>query len=61
MTTALHLVGSDGTVASLTHRLHFIMGKKRNWDGLYGACVNGESTKRRFEGRGVSNAISGCA
>lgn len=28
----------DGTVADLTHRLHHIQSKPKNWDAFYAAC-----------------------
>jgi len=28
----------DGTVADLSHRLHFISGETKNWDGFFAAC-----------------------
>ena len=27
----------DGTLADITHRLHFIQGEKKDWEGFYGA------------------------
>lgn len=27
----------DGTIADLSHRLHFIEGEKKDWDGFFGA------------------------
>lgn len=36
----IYLVDIDGTVADLSHRLHFIQGEKANWDGFFAACPN---------------------
>jgi hypothetical protein len=30
----------DGTIADITHRLHFIEGETKDWDGFFKACVN---------------------
>ena len=29
----------DGTLANIEHRLHFIKGDKKDWDGFFAACV----------------------
>lgn len=30
----------DGTLADITHRLHYIKGEKKNWDAFHAACVD---------------------
>lgn len=32
----------DGTIADLTHRLRFIQGEEKDWDGFFAACVDDE-------------------
>ena len=32
----------DGTLADISHRLHFIDGKEKNWDAFFAACVDDE-------------------
>lgn len=34
----IYIFDLDGTVADLTHRLHFITGETKDWDGFHGAC-----------------------
>jgi hydroxymethylpyrimidine pyrophosphatase-like HAD family hydrolase len=34
----IYLVDIDGTIADLSHRLHFIQEKPANWDGFFAAC-----------------------
>lgn len=34
----IYLVDIDGTLADLSHRLHFIQGKPADWDGFFAAC-----------------------
>lgn len=34
----IYLVDIDGTVADLSHRLHFIEGETQDWDAFYDAC-----------------------
>jgi hypothetical protein len=34
----LYLVDIDGTLADLTHRLHFIQKKPADWDGFFAEC-----------------------
>lgn len=34
----IYLVDIDGTLAELSHRLHFIEQKPANWDGFFAAC-----------------------
>jgi len=29
----------DGTLADITHRLHFIQKEPKDWDGFFAACV----------------------
>jgi FMN phosphatase YigB (HAD superfamily) len=39
------IVDIDGTIADISHRLHFIEKKRpkeKDWDGFYRACVNDE-------------------
>ena len=36
----LYIFDLDGTVADLTHRLHFITGEIKDWDTFYKACYN---------------------
>lgn len=35
----------DGTLADITHRLHYIKGETKNWDAFHLACVNDEPKK----------------
>lgn len=30
----------DGTLADISHRLHFILGETKDWDAFYAACVD---------------------
>ena len=30
----------DGTLADITHRLHFIQGEKKDWDAFFAACID---------------------
>lgn len=34
----IYLVDIDGTLADLSHRLHFIQKKPADWDGFFAAC-----------------------
>lgn len=34
----IYLVDIDGTLADLTHRLHFIQKEPADWDGFFAAC-----------------------
>lgn len=34
----IYLVDIDGTLADLSHRLHFIQQKPADWDGFFAAC-----------------------
>jgi phosphoglycolate phosphatase-like HAD superfamily hydrolase len=36
----LYIFDIDGTLADLTHRLHFITGETKDWDTFYKACYN---------------------
>lgn len=36
--TLFYLVDIDGTIADLSHRLHFIQQKPADWDGFFAAC-----------------------
>ena len=36
----IYIFDIDGTLANLTHRLHFIEGPEKDWDSFYKACVN---------------------
>lgn len=38
----IYLVDIDGTLADLTHRLHFIEQKPADWDGFFAACPDDE-------------------
>jgi hypothetical protein len=33
-----YVVDIDGTIADATHRLHFIEGAKKDWNGFFNAC-----------------------
>lgn len=35
-----YIVDVDGTLADLTHRLHFIQGPTKEWDKFFDACVD---------------------
>jgi hypothetical protein len=35
----VYIVDIDGTIADASHRLHFIEGEKKDWDGFFAACV----------------------
>jgi phosphoglycolate phosphatase-like HAD superfamily hydrolase len=35
---AFYVFDLDGTLADLTHRLHFIQGETKDWDGFFAAC-----------------------
>lgn len=35
----IYIVDIDGTIADLTHRLHFIQGDKKDWDSFHAACM----------------------
>ncbi len=30
----------DGTLADITHRLHFIQDEKKDWDSFFAACID---------------------
>lgn len=34
----IYLVDIDGTLADITHRLHFIKGEEQDWDAFFEAC-----------------------
>lgn len=36
----VYIFDLDGTLADIRHRLHFIEGKKKDWDAFYDACVH---------------------
>ena len=36
----VYIFDIDGTIADLTHRLHFISGETKDWDTFYKACYN---------------------
>lgn len=36
----IYIFDIDGTLADLSHRLHFIAGEKKDWTGFYAACSN---------------------
>jgi hypothetical protein len=36
------VVDIDGTIANLSHRLHFIEKKPADWDGFFAACMDDE-------------------
>jgi hypothetical protein len=39
----------DGTLADLTHRLHFILGEKKDWDGFFAACTDDKPIPHMIE------------
>lgn len=41
----IYIVDIDGTIADLTHRLHFIQGDKKDWDSFHAACDKDEPIK----------------
>src|SRR5215813_205705 len=38
----IYLVDIDGTLADLSHRLHFIQKEPADWDGFFAACAKDE-------------------
>lgn len=40
MSAEIYLCDIDGTVADLSHRLHFIQREPSDWDGFFAACVD---------------------
>lgn len=36
----LYIFDLDGTLADISHRLHYISGSKKDWDSFNAACVN---------------------
>lgn len=36
----IYIFDIDGTIADISHRLHFITGEKKDWDTFYRACYN---------------------
>jgi phosphoglycolate phosphatase-like HAD superfamily hydrolase len=36
----IYIFDIDGTLADLTHRLHFIQSNPKDWDGFFAACEN---------------------
>lgn len=51
----LFLFDIDGTIADLSHRLHFIEGDKKDWDAFYEAC---DQDKPIFETITVARALA---
>lgn len=53
------IVDIDGTVADLRHRLHFIQGERKDWDGFYSNVGDDSPIPHTFD---VVNALalSGC-
>ena len=39
----------DGTLANISHRLHFIEGEKKDWDAFYDACDKDEPIKNTLK------------
>lgn len=37
---SVYIFDIDGTLADLSHRLHFIEGKNKDWDSFYANCSN---------------------
>ena len=40
MSTPLYIFDLDGTLADITHRLHYIQQDKKDWRGFFAACVD---------------------
>ena len=38
----IYIFDIDGTLADISHRLHFIQKKPADWDGFFAACVDDE-------------------
>ena len=36
----VYIVDIDGTLANISHRLHFIQREPKDWDGFFDACVD---------------------
>lgn len=51
----LYIFDIDGTIADISHRLHFIQGETKDWDGFYKACVD---DKPIFETIAIARALS---
>lgn len=59
MKTEFVIVDIDGTVADLRHRLHFIKGKKKDWDAFYNH-VGGDSPIKNVLDVVNTLSMSGC-
>jgi hypothetical protein len=42
MNRPTYIFDIDGTLANLSHRLHFIEGETKDWDGFFAACEDDE-------------------
>ena len=40
MSKPAYIFDIDGTLSDLTHRLHFIQGERKDWDGFFGAVAD---------------------
>jgi hypothetical protein len=52
----------DGTLADITHRLHFIQGEHKDWPAFYRACVDDTPIMPMIQGLpcdGLGRASSG--
>lgn len=47
----------DGTLADLTHRLHYIKGESRNWDAFHHACIYDEPIREMIA---LNKMLAGC-
>ena len=54
MTNPIYIFDLDGTLADISHRLHFIDKKKKDWTGFYRACSEDEPI---LEIRDLANTI----
>lgn len=45
----IYLVDIDGTLADLSHRLHFIEKKPADWDGFFAACPDDKPIEEVIE------------
>lgn len=48
----------DGTLANIDHRLHYIQGEVKNWDGFFASCVDDKPIENTIE---VLNSLHSCS
>lgn len=47
--TGIFLCDIDGTIADISHRLHFIQQEKPDWDGFFAACCDDKPIREVIE------------